>query len=163
MAIERFGGFAAAGGATVVLALAALGFAWTRKPAGIVRGERMPFRQVFSRIAPYGIGLGLGSMGFGAIASFVALFYASRHWHDAAAALTAFGACFVGCRFLFANGINRHGGYRVAVLSFAVECAGLFLLCRGRLAPVGAGRGRRNGLRILAGLPRPRCRGRSRR
>ncbi len=40
--------------------------------------------------------LGLGSVGFGSLATFVTLYYASRQWDGAALALTMFGCAFIG-------------------------------------------------------------------
>lgn len=116
-------------GATVV-ALGIVGWLLARLKAAtaILHGEPMAFRHVLGRVLPHGLGLALGSVGFGAIATFITLFYASRQWPNAALALTVFGLCFVGARLVFANSINRMGGFPVALASFAVECAGLLLL-----------------------------------
>jgi predicted MFS family arabinose efflux permease len=105
-------------------------FASSRRPVAVINGERMPFGRVLSRILPYGVGLALGSVGFGAIAAFITLFYASHQWPDATMALTAFGVCFVGARLVFARAIDRFGGFRVAFASLSVEFAGLLLLSR---------------------------------
>ena len=35
---------------------------------------------VFMRVLPHGVGLALGAAGFGAIATFIALYYAARGW-----------------------------------------------------------------------------------
>ena len=126
----RMGGFAAAGAATIVIPAVGWLFAFTRQPVSVIKGARLSFGRVLTRILPYGIGLALGSMGFGAIVAFIALFFASRHWTNAAEALTAFGLCFVGVRLFFARAIERFGGFRVAIISFSVECAGLVLLYR---------------------------------
>jgi MFS family permease len=126
--VDRLGGFAAAGATTIVIAVAGWLFASTRPPAPVLEGERMPFGRVLSRILPFGLGLALSSIGFGAIAAFITLFYASHHWANATAALTAFGACFVACRLVFVRAIDRYGGYPVAFVSFVVEFAGLALL-----------------------------------
>ncbi|MGN6481865.1 MFS transporter, partial [Luteibacter sp.] len=91
-------------------------------------GERLPFKHVLSRVYAYGAGLALGSIGFGALSTFVALYYASRGWQGAALSLSLFGSCFIGVRLVFANAINRFGGYRVARVSLVVECLGLLLL-----------------------------------
>ncbi|PRE66928.1 MFS transporter [Burkholderia multivorans] len=119
----------------LVIALAALGYALARLIAAVplVHGERMSYASVFTRVLPHGIGLALGSAGFGSIATFVTLYYAARHWPNAALSLTVFGTLFIGARLLFANTIKTHGGFRVAIVSFAFECAGLVLLW---LAPV---------------------------
>jgi MFS family permease len=91
-------------------------------------GERLPFKSVLSRVSAYGIGLALGSIGFGSLSTFVALYYASRGWTDAALLLSLFGGCFIGIRLVFGNAIDRFGGYRVAIISLAVECLGLLLM-----------------------------------
>jgi len=39
-----------------------------------------------------------------------------------------FGGSFIGSRLLFANAINRFGGFRVAIVSFLVEALGLSIL-----------------------------------
>jgi MFS family permease len=84
--------------------------------------------RVFGRVAPYGMGLALGSVGFGVIATFITLYYASQGWMGAAPTLSAFGVCFVGVRLLLGWSIAYFGGYRVALVSLLVETAGLFVL-----------------------------------
>ncbi|MBN3820670.1 MFS transporter, partial [Paraburkholderia sp. Se-20369] len=98
----------------IVIALAALGFYLARliDAVPLVHGERMSYASVFARVLPHGIGLALGSAGFGSIATFVTLYYAARHWPNAALSLTVFGALFIGARLLFANAIKSHGGFR---------------------------------------------------
>ncbi|WP_179401987.1 MFS transporter [Burkholderia guangdongensis] len=119
----------------LAIALAAGGYFVARVvPAvPIVHGERMSYASVFTRVLPHGIGLSLGAAGFGSISTFVTLYYAVRHWPNAALSLTVFGTMFIGARLLFSNMIPTYGGFRVAIVSFVVECAGLVLLW---LAPV---------------------------
>ncbi len=133
VAIAHALGYAALG--LAVIALAALGYMLARAvaPVPILHGERMSYRSVFMRVLPHGIGLALGSAGFGSIATFITLFYAAQHWPDAALSLTVFGTMFVGARLLFANTIKTYGGFRVAIASFSLECVGLLMLW---LAPV---------------------------
>ncbi|MEM5364679.1 MFS transporter [Paraburkholderia azotifigens] len=121
-------GFFALG--VVVIALAALGYTLAQRIGAVpvVHGERMSYRSVFTRVLPHGIGLALGSAGFGSIATFITLFYAARHWPNAALSLTMFGTLFIGARLLFANTIKTYGGFRVAIASFSFECVGLLLL-----------------------------------
>jgi MFS family permease len=94
-------------------------------PIPIVPGKDLAFGRVLKRILPYGLGLALGGIGFGTIASFISLYYASRHWQNAGLSLSLFGVSFVTVRLLFARTINKWGGYRVAIVSLAFECAGL--------------------------------------
>ncbi|TAM55055.1 MAG: MFS transporter [Paraburkholderia sp.] len=116
-------------GATTI-ALAALGYWLARRldAVPLVHGERMGYASVFVRVLPHGVGLALGTAGFGSIATFIALYYAARGWSHAALALTLFGSFFVGARLLFANAIRSYGGFRVALVSFMFECAGLLTL-----------------------------------
>jgi MFS family permease len=125
---HRFG-FAAIGLTTLLLPLAALPLARLKRATTVVAGERAPLRTVAARVVPYGIGLALGSIGFGCIATFITLFYAAHGWTNAALALTVFGVVFVGVRFVFARTIPRLGGYRVAMASLSVEAIGLIVLC----------------------------------
>ena len=128
VALVHWFGFAAIGWAALTLALTGYLVARPRPTVPVVRGERLAFRLVLRRVLPYGIGLALGTIGFGAIATFITLYYASHQWANAAFSLTLFGGFFVGARLLFGNTINRFGGFRVATVSFLVEAAGLCIL-----------------------------------
>lgn len=105
-----------------------LALAWPKQAAPIVHGERMPFLYVLGRVLPHGTGLALGGIGFGTIATFITLYYASHSWPNAVLCLSLFGACFIGARLLFGNFINRLGGFRVAIACLSVETLGLLLL-----------------------------------
>jgi MFS family permease len=121
-------GFAAIGATTLALMLAALPLARLKRATAVAGGERSPLRAVAARVVPYGIGLALGSIGFGGIATFITLFYAAHGWSSAALTLSVFGLVFVGVRFLFGRTINWLGGYRVAMVSLAIEAIGLATL-----------------------------------
>src|SRR5476651_1358749 len=116
-------------GVSIIL-LASLGFAlaWNKPPTPIVHGERLPFLHVLGRVLPHGTGLALGSIGFGTIATFITLYYATQHWANAVLCLSLFGASFIGARLLFGNLVNRLGGFRVAIACLSVETLGLLLL-----------------------------------
>ena len=126
--LVSLGGFVMIGISAVALMLLALLLAWRRPPVRVEGGERLPMHRVFGRVAPYGMGLALGSVGFGVIATFITLYYASQGWMGAAPTLSAFGVCFVGVRLLLGWSIAYFGGYRVALVSLLVETAGLFVL-----------------------------------
>jgi MFS family permease len=108
-----------------IIALAVLGLllAWPKVAAPIVVGERLPFMHVLGRVLPHGCGLALGSIGFGTIATFITLYYATQNWDNAVLCLSLFGASL-----LFGNLINRIGGFRVAIACLSVETLGLLLL-----------------------------------
>jgi len=88
----------------------------------------MPFSKVFRLVLPHGCALAAGSVGFGAISSCLALYFAAEHWPDAAQALAVFGMVFVIVRFVFARQIGRIGGTNVALISLGVETLGLLIL-----------------------------------
>ena len=113
-----------------IIALATLGLllAWPKLAAPVVSGVRLPFMHVLGRVLPHGTGLALGSIGFGTIATFITLYYATNHWENAALCLSVFGASFISARLLFGNLINRIGGFRVAIVCLSVETLGLLLL-----------------------------------
>lgn len=112
----------------ILLAVLGLVLAWRKGAVPIVAGERLPFMHVLGRVFPHGCGLALGSIGFGTIATFITLYYATQHWENAVLALSLFGASFIGARLLFGNLINRIGGFRVAIACLSVETLGLLLL-----------------------------------
>lgn len=124
---ERFG-FIAIGISGVLLMIGGLLGAWRRPGVRAQAGERLPMRHVFVRVTPYGMGLALGSVGFGVISTFITLYYASMHWSNAALTLSVFGICFVGVRLVMGSAISRFGGYRVAMTSLVIECLGLIVL-----------------------------------
>ncbi len=121
-------GFPAIGVAGMLLGFASIALALRLPGAGVIHGEKLPYHHVFGRVAPFGVGLGLGSIGFGVLATFITLDFAHQHWTGAAFALTLFGALFIFARLLFADWINRAGGFVVATACFSVETLGLLTL-----------------------------------
>jgi MFS family permease len=116
--------------AIAVIAISLLNFAIAFPLPGvpILRTDHLPFSEVLRKVFLDGLGLALGTIGFGTIASFTTLYYASRHWDAPALAMSLFGVSFIATRLIFADTINRWGGFRVATVSFAVESAGLLVL-----------------------------------
>jgi len=121
-------GFWSIGAMVTLLGFGPLLLAQRRPAVPVTHGEKQPFHRVFKRVAPFGLGLALGSVGFGVLATFITLDFAHRGWTGAAFALTLFGAFFVVARLLFNQMINRLGGYAVATACFSAELAGLLVL-----------------------------------
>lgn len=121
-------GLASIGILTVLVCGISLLMAYRKPPVPVVHGEHLPFSHVLGRVAPHGMGLALGGVCYSVLATFVTLFYASRHWDGAALCLTAFGVAFILARLLFIQTINRFGGFPVGMACLAVESVGLFLL-----------------------------------
>jgi MFS family permease len=129
------GGFAAVAAGIVVCSLLATIVAAFAKKIERHDGERLPFTRVVGRVAPFGAGLALATIAFGAIGTFAALDFQSKGWDGAGLALLAFGGAYVLTRMLFGGWPDRFGGARVAAWSLIIECAGQILLW---LAPVPA-------------------------
>ena len=135
-------GFGAVG--ALILLMGAAGFLGSGRmaPTEPPRGEPVPITRLLWGVSRFGMALALGGLGFGVIATFITLYFAQRHWQGAALSLTLFGLCFVGARLSCNRFIERYGGFRVAMVSFAVEAAGLALLALGpsqALAYAGSG------------------------
>jgi MFS family permease len=102
-----------------------------RKGAVLVSpGEHLPFTRVLGRVAPHGMGLALGGVSYSVLATFVTLFYTSRHWHGAALCLTAFGVTYILARAFFIHTIDHFGAFPVAKASLLIEAFGTVLLWR---------------------------------
>lgn len=133
-------GFAAIGAVSLAMMLIAFPLARRKRATAIEVGERSSIGSVVARVVPHGVGLALGSIGFGCIATFITLYYAAHGWAGAALTLSIFGIMFVGARFVFGKLITRVGGYRVAMVSFAIEAVGLTMMwLASDMAVAGAG------------------------
>jgi MFS family permease len=121
-------GLASLGLVTILIGAFSLALAMRKSPVHVPPGVHLPFAQVLGRVAPHGMGLALGGVGYSVLATFVTLFYASRHWNGAALCLTAFGTGFIFARLLFIHAIDRFGGFPVGMVCLSVESLGLLLL-----------------------------------
>lgn len=122
--------FGISGFAVVVVLVALIGllFARTRQDVSVTAGVRAPFHVVVRRIWPYGLGLALGTVGFGVIATFITLYFSAHHWQGAAFTLSLFSIGFICIRLILGNTITRYGGVRVSLICFAIECIGLLII-----------------------------------
>ena len=87
------------------------------KPVLVPRGAIVP-----------GIALSLASLGYGALAAFVALHLSDKGIAGGIAAFNAYGIAYVGVRLVLGNWPDRFGPRRVAFWSGLVEAAGLLLV-----------------------------------
>ncbi|MGD0731950.1 MAG: MFS transporter [Terracidiphilus sp.] len=118
---------------TILICAFSFALALRKAPVSVTPGEHLPFTHLIGRVAPHGMGLALGGVGYSVLATFVTLFYLSRHWDGAALCLTAYGVAFITARLLFIRTIDRFGGFQVAIACLSVESVGIVLLWR---APV---------------------------
>lgn len=124
------GWFGIAGFASLIVIIALIGllFARTRDDVRVSAGVRAPFHVVARKIWPYGLGLGLGTVGFGVIATFITLYFTAHGWQGAAFTLSLFSIGFICIRLVLGNTIIRFGGIRVSLICFVVECLGLLII-----------------------------------
>lgn len=117
------------GAATVLIGASSLILALRKDPVPVTTtGEHLPFNRVLGRVTPHGMALALGGVSYSVLATFITLYYASRHWTGAALCLTAFGLGFIAVRLLLIRTISHFGGFKVAMVSLAVESVGMMLL-----------------------------------
>ena len=122
------GGFIAVGLGTIIFSLLATLVGVLIAPVAPHGGERLPFIKVAARIAPFGAGLTLATLGFGAIAAFAALDFQSKGWPGAGLALAGFGCAYIITRIIFGHWPDRFGGARIALISLVIEACGQILL-----------------------------------
>ena len=115
---------------TAVLGAVSFVLAQRKSPVPITPGEHLPFKDVLGRVAPHGMALALGGIGYSVLATFVTLYYVSRHWdpNGAALCLTAFGCAFIAARLLFIETVNRFGGFPVCIVCMTVESIGVLII-----------------------------------
>ncbi len=126
--MEKYWGLSSVGLLTIAICGISFAIAMRKDAVPVEPGKHLPFRRVLGRVAPHGAGLALAGVGYSVLATFVTLFYASRHWNGAALCLTAFGVAFITARLLFIRAIDRFGGFPVSMVCIAVESAGVLLL-----------------------------------
>jgi len=90
--------------------------------------KQKSFWNVLGKVAPFGLCLAMGGLGFATISTFITLYYDYYHWQNGAMCLSVFGILFVAGRLVFNNAINRFGGINVAIASLAVEALGLTVI-----------------------------------
>jgi predicted MFS family arabinose efflux permease len=133
VALFPFRGIVTIGAATMAIGVGGFLFTCPQRSTCPIPAERLPVLAVLRRVMPYGAALGLGATGFGVVATFTALMFGARGWHDAWIALSAFGGAFVLARLLCTNFIAVYGGLRIASAFLIIEAVGLVVLC---LSPV---------------------------
>ena len=121
-------GFAAIALATIAAPLLALLFVAQLPAVAPVQQVRLSFAKVLGAVWVPGFGSALGSVGFGAVTTFVTLLFANRGWANGWLAYTAYAVAFILARVFFSNLADTIGGARVALLCALIEAAGQALI-----------------------------------
>ena len=123
-------GFTAVTGLAIFLPL--VGFACTHFVPAAATSRTPALEVAFARtvraIWAEGVGLALGTVGFGALSAFIAVYFRAQGWPFAGQGLLIFGGCYIAVRLVFGNLPDRIGGLRVAAISLAIEATGQTLL-----------------------------------
>jgi MFS family permease len=116
--LDQHSGLAALGILTTITCAVSLVLAQRKSSCPVTPGEHLPFTAVLGRVAPHGTALALGGIGYSVLATFVTLYYISRHWNPngAALCLTAFGVAFIAARLVFIRAIDRFGGFPACIV-----------------------------------------------
>ncbi|MCX8523705.1 MFS transporter [Chryseobacterium formosus] len=128
---------------SIILGIVGFLFAKTKEnKTNISQKETQSFWKVLGKVAPFGVCLALGGIGFASISTFITLYYNHFHWNNGALCLSVFGGLFVAGRLVFSNVINNYGGIKVAIACLLVETIGLFIIAfatNAQMALIGAG------------------------
>jgi MFS family permease len=128
--LDQHWGLSAIGVLTILLCGASFFFAMRKDAVPVHPGEHLPFAHIAGRVLPHGIGLALAQVAYNVLATFIALYYVSRHWTGAALCLTAFAVTLIVARLIFIRTISWFGGYPVAKANLFIESIGALLLWR---------------------------------
>ena len=127
-ALYAYGGFQAVALATGVAPLLTLAVVLPTRGMPASGSLRPSIVSVIGRIWLPGLGAALSSVGFGAILAFGSLLFVEHGWTPVWLAFSAYAVALIVARLLFGHLPDRLGGARVALVSVAVETAGLGLM-----------------------------------
>ena len=134
-------GFAAIALATTAAPLVTLLLVAPLPTVAPVHRARFSFAKVVDAVWVPGLGSALGSVGFGAVTTFVALLFANRGWANAWLAYTAYAVAFILARIFFSHVADAIGGAKVALVCALIEALGqalIWLAVRPEMALAGA-------------------------
>jgi MFS family permease len=134
-------GFKAIALATAAAPLATLLLVAPLPAVAPVQHARSSFAAVVGVVWLPGFGSALGSVGFGAVTTFVVLLFAIRGWPNGWLAYTAYAVAFILARVFFSHLADAIGGAKVALVCALIEAVGqalIWLAVRPEMALAGA-------------------------
>jgi MFS family permease len=134
-------GFAAIALATAAAPLGTLLLVALLPAVAPIQHARSSFAAVVGAVWVPGFGSALGSVGFGAVTTFVALLFANQGWANGWLAYTAYAGAFILARIFFSHVADAIGGAKVALVCALIEAAGqalIWLAVRPEMALAGA-------------------------
>ncbi|MDE5444797.1 MFS transporter [Bradyrhizobium sp. CSA207] len=134
-------GFAAIAAATIAAPLVPLMLVARLPAVAPTHHARFSFVEVIGAVWVPGLGSALGSVGFGAVTTFVALLFANHGWDNGWLAYTAYAVAFITARIFFSHVADTVGGAKVALVCTGIEAAGqalIWMSSRPEMALLGA-------------------------
>jgi MFS family permease len=134
-------GFAAIAASTATAPLLTLLLVAQLPAVAPILQTRASFVEVVGAVWVPGFGSALGSVGFGAVTTFVALLFAIRGWANGWLAYTSYAVAFILARVFFSHVADKLGGAKVALVCAVIEAAGqalIWLATRPEMALAGA-------------------------
>jgi MFS family permease len=134
-------GFVAIALSTAIAPLPALLLVTRLPTVPPVQRARFSFAKVVRAVWVPGLGSALGSVGFGAVTTFVALLFAARGWDNGWLAYTAYAVAFILARVFFSHVADVVGGAKIALACALIEAIGqalIWLAVRPEMALAGA-------------------------
>ena len=127
-ALYRAGGFAAIAAATTLLPLVTTVLVAGLAPVTPQHGARSGLLKVAGAVWMPRCGSAFSSIGFGSMIAFSSLLSVERRWSPVWLLFSAFAGALVAARLLLGHIPDRLGGARVALVSVAIEAAGLAMI-----------------------------------
>lgn len=115
-------------GATVIVSTGAL-VILQRLNALVPQARRVVgIKTVLGAVALPGLGFALSGITFGAVTSFLTLYFALNGWEHGALAFTSFAASLIIARILWSDLPDRFGGAKVAIYCLVIQAIGLAMI-----------------------------------
>lgn len=117
--------------AVLIIIIGICGFIYAKSKSNVIgKSNEAPqsFFAVLKKVTPYGLCLAAGGIGFGAISTFITLYYFYLNWTGAVLCLSLFSAMFVLGRLIFAKAIDQYGGMKTAIACLTMEVIGLSII-----------------------------------
>lgn len=127
-AIYSLSGFKGIAWGTAIVPLVTLLLIIPRQAGSLETHKKVPITKVIKGVWLPGLGLAFSSLGFGAVTTFIILFFEKHAWSSGWLALTLFASAFVLIRLALGHLSDKIGGAKVALIFAIIEIAGLLLI-----------------------------------
>jgi MFS family permease len=121
-------GFVGIAVATVLLSVVAVLTVKRRSALLPNPSEQPPISTVLGAVALPGLGFALSVITFGAVTSFLTLYFAVSGWSHGALAFTTFAVALIAARIFWSDLPDRFGGAKVALVCLMIQAVGLAMI-----------------------------------